>query len=82
MEKIKRLIKIVSINNTFSGKNIIKELLVVPSKYITKLLNIYHIRNGHKGYFNLENDILNDGFYINGIYIKCRDMSKKCVICK
>ena len=80
IDKFKRLIKIVSINNVFSGKNIIKELLVVPPKYITKLLNIYHIRNGHKGYFNLIYDILNDGFYINGIYIKCRDIIKKCVI--
>lgn len=80
IDKFKCLIKIVSINNVFSGKNIIKELLVVPPKYITKLLNIYHIRNGHKGYFNLVNDILNDGFYKNGIYIKCRDMNKNCVI--
>ena len=49
IDKFKRLIKRVSINNVFSGKNIIKELLVVPPKYITKLLNIYHIRNGQKG---------------------------------
>ena len=48
----------------FSGRPVLKELLVIPSKSIRQILNIYHKRNGHKGYFNLVNDILTDGFIL------------------
>ena len=36
---------------------------------IIKLL-IYHNKNGHKGHYNLVNDIIANGYYIKDIYNK------------
>ena len=76
----KRLVKKSFINNPISSKATIKELIVVPPKFIIKLLTIYHVKNGHKGIFNLVHDILNDKFYINNIYSLGKGIIKNCVI--
>lgn len=62
-------------------KTIIKELVVVPPKIINQFLKIFHIRNGHKGYINFVNDILDTGFYMNGIYKKAKKFNSLYVIC-
>ena len=49
-------------------------MVVVPPKLINQFLKIFHIRNGHKGYINLVNDILDAGFYMNGIYKKPKNL--------
>lgn len=45
------------------------------------MIYLYHIKNGHKGYYNLINDIINDGFYIRGIYGKCKNAIRNCIVC-
>ena len=56
-------------------------MVVVPPKLTNQFLKIFHIRNGHKGYINLANDILDAGFYMNGLYIKAKNFISLCVIC-
>lgn len=62
------------------GRQTLKELIVIPPKLIMQIVNKYHIYNGHKGYFILVNVILNEGFYINGIYKKAKEVIQNCVI--
>ena len=56
-------------------------MVVVPPKLINQFLKIFQIRNGHKGYINLVNDILDAGFYMNGIFKKTKKFISFYVIC-
>ena len=79
VDKNNRLIKNILIKNT--NKTFLKELIVIPPKYIEDFINLYHIKNGHKGYYNLVNNIINYGYYIKGIYEKSKYTIKNCSKC-
>ena len=81
IDKSNRLLKNILMKNIITNKTLLKELIVIPPKYIEEFINSYHIKNGHKGYYNLVNDIINDGYYIKGIYEKCKSIIKNCLIC-
>ena len=54
---------------------------VVPPKFIKEFLELYHLKNENKGYHQFAFDILNDGYYIKGLYIKIKDIINNCFIC-
>lgn len=55
--------------------------IVVPPKFIKEFLELYHLLNENKGYHQITFDILNDGYYIKGLYIKIKDIINNCFIC-
>ena len=81
IDNFNRLNKRMIIKNIFFNHNQLKELLIIPNKYIKQILNYYHSKNGHKNYLILVNDIINAGFYCNNLYRLSRNYIKECIIC-
>ncbi len=66
--------------NPVTKSKLMKNLIVVPLKFIKSFIHLYHINTGHKGYHNLAAIITYDGFYIKVLYIKINEETNNCII--
>ena len=81
IDENKKLIKRILATDLLSNNKYLRENIVVPTKYVKDLVNIYHVINGHNGYLNLAKDIIEAGYFIKSLYATRKNIINECIYC-